>query len=272
MNTYSEEQLLILTKTYPVPSGNYIEVTCVAALTSQGDFRRLYPIPFRLLDKSSQFKRWEWITARTSRATSDRRPESYRIDIDSIRRGQIVGTSRGWQKRLAFIQPHILSSFAELESRRASLGYSLGILRPTRLIELQVVKSDKPDWDERQKAQLSKQWLFHREDAKQRTLLRKVPYDFYYKYEIESVEGTETLIHKITDWEVGRLYWRCVENYGASRWEAKFRQKIEFDLAKTDLLLLIGTMHRFPDQWLIIGLIYPPKRSSDVGYQLGLDL
>ena len=26
-----------------------------------------------------------------------------------------------------------------------------------------------------------------------------------------------------------------------------------------ELLILMGTIHRFPDQWLIVGFVYPPN-------------
>jgi len=68
------EELLILTKTYPSPSANYRETTCVAAINSTGELRRLFPVPYRLLDGDAQFKKWEWIRARISRTDKDHRP------------------------------------------------------------------------------------------------------------------------------------------------------------------------------------------------------
>jgi hypothetical protein len=70
---------------------------------------------------------------------------------------------------------------------------------------------------------------------------------------------------------VGALYWNCVQGYGA-RWEEKFRQKLETDFARKDLLFLMGTIHRFPDQWLIVGIVYPPKPPQVRVEQLGLTL
>jgi len=55
------------------------------------------------------------------------------------------------------------------------------------------------------------------------------------------------------------LYHNCFNKYNAN-WENKFRQKVEVEFhKKNDLLYLLGTMHRFQDQWLIVGVIYPPK-------------
>lgn len=52
--------------------------------------------------------------------------------------------------------------------------------------------------------------------------------------------------------------------------EAPFRHKLETDLPDKDLMLLMGTIHRFPKQWLIISLIYPPKRQNEDDQQIAL--
>ena len=68
--------------------------------------------------------------------------------------------------------------------------------------------------------------------------------------------------HKIVDWEAGALYWTCRSKY-RDRWEAAFRAKLEQDLPAADLMFLMGTIHRFPDQCLIVSLIYPPKQPGE---------
>ena len=61
------------------------------------------------------------------------------------------------------------------------------------------------------------------------------------------------------DWEIGALY-RNVQRKHGDNWEAVFRAKLEQNLPSKDLMFLLGTIHRFPHQWLLISLIYPPKR------------
>ncbi|HEX3753682.1 MAG TPA: hypothetical protein VHV26_01265, partial [Rhizomicrobium sp.] len=75
--------------------------------------------------------------------------------------------------------------------------------------------------------------------------------------------------HKIVDWEAGALYWNLRRKHGA-QWETPFRNKVERELPSKDLTFLMGTIHRFPDQWLIISLIYPPRRQSETAGQLSL--
>jgi hypothetical protein len=42
------------------------------------------------------------------------------------------------------------------------------------------------------------------------------------------------------------------------------------ELMSKDLSFLMGTIHRFPDQWLIVSLIYPPKQKVPIGDQHSL--
>ena len=178
MLNYIEERLLVLTKTYPIPSGSHIETTCVAAVNDKGEMRRLYPIPFRLLDQESQFRKWQWIEASIDRASSDKRPESYRVDVDSIILKQSVDTKKGWAERRRLFQPHVSDSFSSLEARRISTNQSLGILRVSRLITLEIEANKELEWNEKRRGQLAQQGLLHSEDIKNRAELRKTPFRF----------------------------------------------------------------------------------------------
>ena len=71
------------------------------------------------------------------------------------------------------------------------------------------------------------------------------------------------------DWEIGALF-RNVQRKHGDNWEAAFRAKPEQDLPSKDLMLLLGTMHRFPNQWLLVSVIYPPKPPAENPNQAGL--
>ena len=257
MSKYHQEKMLILTKTYPSPSKKYREISCIGTINEQGKLRRLFPVPHRLLDGQSQFQRWEWIEARVTKATNDRRPESYRMDTDSILRIARVGTDAGWSERFQWIEPHIVESFKTLEARRQNSGETLGSIRP-RDFDLVITQADNPDWTDEEKLKLIQDGLFDPPEVKSRIPLRKVPYDFYYEYECQAPTQSCSHKHKITDWEAGMLFWNC-QSYGPD-WEKYFRQKLQTEFSETkDMIFLMGTMHRFPDHWLIVGLIYPPK-------------
>ncbi len=259
MVQYHEENLLILTKTYPVPSQKYRETSCIAAINENGEMRRLFPIPYRLLDGERQFARWEWIRARIAKALSDHRPESYRVDVDSIQRLARLGTEQGWAERIQWIQSHVLTSFDALETRRQLTGETLGIIHPNKFY-IDIRPAEHQDWTEEEKTKLIQDGLFDSPTAKSRIPLRKVPFDFYYCYFSEN--NSSELRHKITDWEIGALYWNCQRDYEKD-WEKYFRQKLVEEFSqKKDLMFLMGTIHRFPDKWLIVGVLYPPKAEA----------
>jgi hypothetical protein len=67
-----------------------------------------------------------------------------------------------------------------------------------------------------------------------------------------------------TDWEMGESWRRWSKEYGAG-WEAKFRQKYETEMIERfDTHFYVGTIHRHPSAWIIVGLFYPlkPKDAS----------
>jgi len=86
--------------------------------------------------------------------------------------------------------------------------------------------------------------------------LKKLPYDFHYRYECQTEAGPVEYRHKLVDWEAGALYWNV---YRRDDWQAAFRQKFLTEFADKDVLFLMGTIHRFPKQWLIVSVLYPPK-------------
>jgi len=260
MPSGTTEELLILAKTYPNPSTRYREISCVAAVNSSGLLRRLFPVPYRFLQGDQQFQKWEWITARVSKARKDHRPESYNIDVDSIQRREVIPTTNGWSRRLKWIESHFADTPLNLELKRQKSGVTLGCIRPSRILELQIKKSSQPDWTETERQKLIQDCLFDSSDVKGKASLQKIPYDFYYLYASMGTDGRQVESrHKITDWEAGALFWNCRSRYG-KEWEKYFRMKFETDFAsKRDLVFLLGTIHRFPDQWLIVGIYYPPK-------------
>jgi hypothetical protein len=261
MPQYLEETLLILTKTYPSPSQKHRETSCVAAMNNLGEMRRLFPIPFRLLNDTSQFARWEWVRARVIKAADDHRPESYKVDVDSIVRVSKMGTDQGWAERMHWIDRHIVPDFNALEARRQATGETLGLIRPSN-IRLEITPSESSDWTDEEKTKLIRDGLFNSPEAKLRVPLQKVPFNFHYLYEQQTTQGTTIHRHKITDWEACALYWNCQRDYG-NNWEHYFRLKLEEDFSRNrDLMFLMGTMHRFPDHWLIVGLLYPPKAEA----------
>lgn len=165
-------------------------------------------------------------------------------------------------------EPHIVKHVIALEQRRQTTQQTLGIVRPVRLLGLDITPVENTAWTDEEKASLLREGLFDSNEVRTRPPLRKLPYTFHYRYECATPDGMEEYRHMITDWEAGALYWNCQRDYGRN-WEQPFRKKLEEEFGQKDLLFLMGTVHRFPDRWLIIGLIYPPRLPA---LQLSLDL
>jgi hypothetical protein len=259
------ERILILAKTYPSPSAQYVETSCVAGISQDGSMRRLYPVPFRMIEEGQQFKKWQWIDVRIEKANKDHRPESHKLYVDTITCGDVIDTKKEWTGRWEWLDKiPAFESFDAIESGRLADGLSIALLRPKRLLGLDITKARHQEWTDEEKEKLMREQmqgdLFSEAEAKRQVKeLRKVPFDFHYRYVCDTPEGEKEHKHKIVDWEAGALFWNCRRDHGVD-WEAPFRAKLEGQLGGKDLMFLMGNQHRFQDQWLIISLVYPPKR------------
>ncbi|MFM7335039.1 MAG: hypothetical protein ACKO1H_11630 [Tabrizicola sp.] len=256
------QRILILCKTYPSPSARYVETSCVAGMAEDGRLVRLFPVPFRLVEDEQQFKKWHWINARVRRAQDDARPESHRVSVDTIElEGEPLSTRDHWSARREAIKGvPVFDSFAALDAAREAKGVTLGLVRPHRLLGVDITPVDHPEWTEDEKAKLlqeQQQGNLFDADEDQRSLktLKKLPYDFHYRYACPTETGLVEHRHKLVDWEAGALYWNV---HRREDWQAAFRQKFVTEFSDREVLFLMGTIHRFPKQWLIVSVLYPP--------------
>lgn len=262
------KKVLILCKTYPSPSAKHVETSCVAGMDETGKLIRLFPVPFRLVADAQQFKKWQWIKARIKKSNDDHRPESHRISVDTIEvLGEPLSTRNAWEERRIAVNPvEVFESFWALEEARKASGVTLAFLKPSRLTDLSITKASSDTWSEDEIAKLMQaqnQGSLFDELAEQRSLklLKKLPYDFHYHYECDGLDGVMLHKHKLVDWEAGALYWNV---HRRPDWQEAFRQKFLKDFAQRDLLFLMGTIHRFPDQWLIVSTLYFPTLPPEV--------
>ena len=269
---FRRTKILILCKTYPSPSTKHIETSCVAGMTTDGRLLRLYPVPFRLLNDQSEFKKWQWIEADIEKSRDDHRPESHRIRADAIScLGDPIPTAHSWVARraqLALI--HSFESFTALERARVERGVTLGLVPTGQVLGLEITPARQSEWTEEERQKLIQQQvqgdLFADPETAALRTLRKVPFDFHYRFRAPTEPAGHEHRLKMVDWEAGALYWNVSQRRGDD-WQRVFRDKFEKALPASDLKFLLGTIHRFPDQWLIVSVIYPPKQP-----QVSLDL
>jgi hypothetical protein len=88
--------------------------------------------------------------------------------------------------------------------------------------------------------------------------LEKLPFKFIYEFDCSDQRcGGHSL--SCTDWEMNETYRNFRERYGAEGWQRHFRANCERDMiAKKDTYFYVGTVHRWPKSWIIVGLFYPP--------------
>src|SRR5206468_4128927 len=135
---------------------------------------------------------------------------------------------------------------------------TLGIFKPKKIEKL-VITDAEPDWTPAQLDILKQGHLFEERPKKQ---LEKVPFNFqYHFYCDESTCNGHTLI--CTDCEIGESWRRWKKEYGKN-WEEKFRLRYETEMIqKYDTHFYVGTMHQYPDVWIIVGLFYPPHSTKE---------
>tara|TARA_R110002124_G_scaffold91297_8_gene232547 strand:+ start:9508 stop:10326 length:819 start_codon:yes stop_codon:yes gene_type:complete len=261
------ERILITVKTYPILSTTYAELVCTAGFREDGRWVRIYPSPFRFLEKDRQYGKYHWIELELDKNPRDPRPESFRPrDIDTITVLEKVGTERAWAERrkLVLERNPVHTNLDTIIQASRKNEYSLAIFKPTEILDL-VVKRDTRDWELTRKAaaeaSLRQGSLFDDTDRSDFELVRKIPYKFCYHFTDDSGRDSTLMIE---DWEIGALYWRYADNHGEEVAVAKVRQKYLDDFARTkDLYLFLGTTHqahvrKLNNPYVIIGTFHPP--------------
>lgn len=250
-------RVLITVLTYPHPSKRYTETVCTAGITEDGHWVRLYPVPLRALPPEKQLHKWHWTELETLHPGQDVRPESRKPIIDTIQITERLDPQRDREERRRLVNQLPVKTLAQWQAGYDVDRTSLGVIVPKRMIALEVEDEDE-NWSEEQKATLSQLNLFADTPRK----LEKIPYRF--RYHFEDQDGTE---HKLSirDWELGVLYLKMRDKFGADGAVEKVRQKY-FDqmcAPDKDTRLFIGTMYPY-NQWMVIGVFWPPKKADAI--------
>jgi hypothetical protein len=262
-------KVLISVKTYPTISTKYKELVCTAGFLENGDWVRIYPLPFRALEQDQKYKKWQWVELDLKPNTADNRPESYKAEnIDSLKVIEQLGTEQNWFKRKKIVNKSVIyddltALITKAKAKKNSL--SLATFKPTRILDLIVEEVDR-EWNAEKLAilqaksqQLS---LYQTEDEVKQEfeLVDKLPYKFSYKF--EDINGKESTL-MIADWEIGSLYWNCLKKCVGDEKKAVQQVKDKYlgFVDKCDILIFLGTTQQFHgwanNPFIIIGVFYP---------------
>lgn len=99
-----------------------------------------------MVSKDQQFRKWQWIKTKVRKASSDHRPQSHNIPVDTIVNGDEVSTQREWQERRSLINKlRRFSSFQEIENDQKESGTSLALSKPASVTRLEIVPVANPN-------------------------------------------------------------------------------------------------------------------------------
>ena len=249
------EEVLVLVKAYPNPSSRYGESACIAGVTRDNEWIRLYPVDFRHLPADRRLRKWQWIRVRVTKSRRDPRRESHSPDQASI---QPLERIEDWARRRAVIDRLTSPS---LETLRAS-GASLGVIRPAVVSTFEWEVSRRV-WNSGQLDHLRSAGRTLFSEQRKVPVLERIPYAFFYAF---SCDGVCNHRLSIVDWEVMESYrkWRADRH---SLPEDKLRLKYQDQLTQErDLHLLLGAplqQHRF-GSFLVVGVFYPPRGGTQM--------
>ena len=243
--------------TYPHPSQRHQELVCTAGITRDGEWVRLYPIDYRYRPNHQQFKKYQWIRLGLAPRGfgNDDRLESRKPDLDSIQiLAEPLNTQNDWRDRRAIIDSMPHHTRLELQALYAKDRTSLGIVKPTEILELTIEATDK-EWKPEWQAVLQQFNLFNGQPKE----LRKLPFKFSYVFRCEDT-GDRPHSAMIEDWELGVLFLKELERLGNEEAAAQSVKKKYFDevCAKTkDTRFFMGTVFPY-NTWVVIGVFWPP--------------
>ena len=254
-----DRKALITVKAYPNPSKKYQETVCVAAITREEGWVRLYPINFRSLSENQSFKKYQFIQLRMQRHTNDPRPESFRPDESSIQLLNVLGTENKWRKRREWIEPTLSNSMCEIQRDRISYNKSIGAFRPKKVVDL-IIEETTTDWSGKQSAALDQLMLFEKKNPK----LQKIPFNFRFKYFCND-DGCKGHNQSILDWEIRELYRKIqIKTSDPDQIKTKIRAKYLDEICgkAKDTYFFVGNHSQYPKTFMLLGVFWPPSEKQ----------
>jgi hypothetical protein len=263
-------RIVPVVKAYPVIDPvSQTEAVCVAGISMEAPYHwvRLFPLDYRGLVYAKRFKKYEVISLEVNKSAKDSRPESYAPVLDSIERGEFIGTDGGtWRRRLPYFDAIQDESMCEIQRRQKREGKSLGVFRPEEVSDLRVAEAEA-GFAASQRALLDQASLLgDRLGDETRSALEPLPVKarFHYRCSDAKCGGHK---QSLIDWELGALYRTLRDKNGDDEQviQRKIREKFFEDYCGSahDTRFITGSMLKHPGSFLILGLVHP-KRTPGV--------
>jgi hypothetical protein len=163
MERWQTKRILVLGSTYPSHSKKYTEIACTGGIEADTcQMVRLHPVPMRYMETGQRFKKFQFIDVKVRPDESDPRPESFRIDSNSIVLGDVV-TNHDVRRSYLDNSPHLIESLEVLKEKQLADGTSLGIIKPKDILDCDLEfrpESEREDWIRNEEARLAQERLF----------------------------------------------------------------------------------------------------------------
>lgn len=258
-------RVLVTVKAYPGLGRTAGESVCVAGVrldTPAPEWVRLWPVSFRELPLTDRFKKWQVIELEATKARVDSRPESYTPNLDSIRLGAEVASTKQWAKRREALGPLIGQvTLCELQAAQVPgrAAPSLGLVKVLPGASARVV--DGPVW-EPERVELARHvaapTLLRPE---QLTPLAPPKFQMNYRWRCAS-PGCPGHEHVSCDWEVGAAARNWERRYPDPRIPLLEKFGEGMLRADCDTHFFVGNQHQRPRTFMVIGAFYPRINAS----------
>ena len=242
------ERCLLLCMAYPDISEQYGATVCMAGITDEGEFRRIYPVPFEDF-RDIDFHKRHWIKYEI-REKGDYRKESYKIRPASVE----VGAEMSYEEVGRICEDH-QTSIEELDQRKEEDETSLGIVKPSEVFDFTI---DESEHREELAEEYEEQQTLTGESIPIDVIPHHTRYHFHCSPDCTTRHGI-----MCEDIEAGLLYWRLRDRYDSiDVVEEKMKKKfVDWMTEERDLYFMMGTHYRWKT-WLIVSVLYPPERTS----------
>jgi hypothetical protein len=255
-------ELMVNCKTYPAVSQKYVETVCTGGIQADGQFVRLYPVPFRFLETDEQYERWDVIRVRAYRDTKDTRPESWHLipgtSIEKI--GQITTEKRRWE----WMRKAVHTSTAAMEQAGVTNG----------CVEIEPLKLYwKPDPKEWTAGQLNtiNQGDFFATEAQRADLADRVPWQYRLSFREKNTQREDDC--KVLAWSYYQGFRRAAKTMTDEMALEQVADKIRSSIFSSArrVFAIFGTHSRF-GHWMISALYYVDASIIEADVQRGRSL
>lgn len=255
---WTHERILIWGKTYPELSVRHTETVCTAGVREDGRPIRLYPVGFRYLEPAQQYGLYDVISVRVKRNLGDPRPESHKIDVQSLAIvGHLEPDSQHWAARREWIDRTAgywhFNSVAPMLDRQRHGYHSIGLVRVGAVDRCYLAPrsaGDRARFEAKAAAHQAQSDLFARNARK----LDFIPNEIRLVW--RCAERCSQCAQSPHDMSV--LDWGLIQLARREGWEmALDRLKRLADPASHDFKLFLGNFFTHQSTFGIIGLWYP---------------